>query len=60
MNSSVNDNEIKKMANWLKGNVVEVVEGSVNKEIIRYNLRMEFDVTDDVVVDKVYEEIAFH
>ncbi|TXC85815.1 hypothetical protein FS935_19360 [Metabacillus litoralis] len=60
MDHSTNENEIKKMAEWLKGNVIEVVEGSVNKEIIRYNLRMEFDVTDDVLVDKVYEEIAFH
>ena len=60
MDHSTNENEIEKMAEWLKGNVIEVVEGSVNKEIIRYNLRMEFDVTDDVVVDKVYEEIAFH
>lgn len=60
MDKFINDNEIQKMANWLKGNVVEVTEGSVNKEIIRYNLRMEFDVSDDGVVDKVYEEIAFH
>ncbi|WP_226669767.1 hypothetical protein [Metabacillus litoralis] len=60
MDRSIDVNEINKMANWLKGNVVEVTEGSVNKEIIRYNLRMEFDVTDDVTVDKVYEEIAFH
>ncbi|MBM7602844.1 hypothetical protein JOC75_000814 [Metabacillus crassostreae] len=59
MDRSTN-NEIKKMADWLKEHAVEVVEGSVNKEIIRYNLRMEFDITDDDVVDKVYEEIAFH
>lgn len=57
---TLGNNQIKTMADWMKANVVEVVEGSVNKEIIRYNLRMEFDIQDEKIVDKVYEEIAFH
>ena len=49
--------QIQLIAHWLKTSKVEVIEGSVNKEIIRYNLRMEFDIQDDEVVDDVYDSI---
>lgn len=50
--------QIQLIAHWLKTSKVEVIEGSVNKEIIRYNLRMEFDIQDEEVVDDVYDSIT--
>ncbi|OLS40689.1 hypothetical protein [Bacillus sp. MRMR6] len=52
------DDQIQLIAYWLKTSKVENTEGSVNKEIIRYQLRMEFDVQDDEIVDKVYDAIT--
>ncbi|WP_227937221.1 hypothetical protein [Alkalihalobacillus deserti] len=51
------DDQINLIAHWLKTNIVEIVEGSVNKEIIRYQLRMEFDIQNEEVVDEVYNSI---
>lgn len=51
------DDQIHLIAHWLKTNIVEIVEGSVNKEIIRYQLRMEFDIQNEEVVDEVYNKI---
>jgi hypothetical protein len=59
MMSHLNDqNQIQQMADWLKTNVVHITEGSVNKTMIRHNLRMEFDVQDEEVVDEVYDLIT--
>jgi hypothetical protein len=52
------EDQIGLIAHWLKTSKVENTEGSVNKEIIRYQLRMEFDIHDDDVVDKVYDAIT--
>jgi|GEM_PF-5474250 len=51
------DDQIQLITHWLRTNKVENVEGSVNKEIIRYQLRIEFDIQDEKVVDDVYDSI---
>lgn len=53
-----NDDQIQMMAQWIRTNAIKNIEGSVNKEIIRYQLRMEFDNLDDEVVDAVYDSIT--
>jgi hypothetical protein len=58
MNILSYEDQIGLLAHWLITTRVEEIEGSVNKEIIRYQLRMEYDIQDDEIVDEVYSAIS--
>ncbi|WP_204524693.1 hypothetical protein [Litchfieldia alkalitelluris] len=51
------DDQIQLITHWLRTTAIKNVEGSVNKDIIRYQLRMEFGIESDEVVDEVYDSI---